>query len=388
MRGGPLEEAFHEVAATVVCAGEEEFWGEVEGGRLARRLAEIYRPVYAIANSVETRALAVALANEGVPVVAVVHEFSGYTKPEGCLGPLYERAAEIVFPADIVRRSSEIDYPILRLRKTWILPQGPSEVPRSRVPKSDQNQTEVELTIRNRLRPKGAEDDLVVVGMGFVDWRKGVDLFVSAATAVLARKPKVAVRFIWIGQGYRSKSAMEVSSYLSEQITRSGLGDRFDLMDAVEDVESIYRQADILFLSSRLDPLPNVSIDATLRGIPVVCFAEASGMAEILASSDETRELVVPHLDVGAAAALIISLATDGDKLKRLKDAVRQIARSHFDMAAYTLALDELGRHARETSKQEDEDAALILASGAFDGPLYLGERAPFVEVESSSESL
>ena len=92
---------------------------------------------------------------------------------------------------------------------------------------------------------------------------------------------------------------MELSSFLSEQISRSGLGDRFNLMDAIDDVESIYQEADLLFLSSRLDPLPNVSIDAALRGIPVVCFAEASGMAEILASNGETRELVVPHLDVG-----------------------------------------------------------------------------------------
>ncbi len=50
-------------------------------------------------------------------------------------------------------------------------------------------------------------------------------------------------------------------------------------------------------------------------------------------------------------------------------------------MAAYALALDELGHHARETTKQEDEDAALILAAEAFDSPLYLGARAPFVKL-------
>ena len=384
LREGPLEKAFAEVAAAVVGPVGNEIFDPAEAARLARRLAEIYRPIYVIANSVETRALVPVLADEGVPTVALVHEFSSYTKPSGSLQLLYERAAEIVFPADIVRRSSEIDYPFLRQRHTHVLPQGPSEVPRSSVPTDDPKRTEAERGIRSRLRPYGAEDDLVVVGMGFVNWRKGVDLFIATATAILAREPEAPVRFIWVGHGYRVVDAIDVSCYLSEQVTRSRLGDRFGFMDAVEDVESIYKEADVLFLSSRLDPLPNVSIDAALRSIPIVCFAEASGMAEILASNDETCELVVPHLDVGAAAALICSLAADGDKIRRLGDAVRELARARFDMGAYVAALDELGGRARQNTEQEDADAAVILAAGAFDPPLYLGPRAPLVELSAA----
>jgi 2-polyprenyl-3-methyl-5-hydroxy-6-metoxy-1,4-benzoquinol methylase/glycosyltransferase involved in cell wall biosynthesis len=385
MREGPLEEAFAEIAAAVVCAAGNEILDAVEGPRLARRLAEIYRPLYVIANSVETRALVPALTDKGVPVVALVHEFSCYTKPAGTLRLLYERAAEIVFPAEIVRRSSEADYPFLKLRHTHVFPQGPSQVPCSRVLASDPQPAEAERTIKRMLRPEGAMEDLVVVGMGYVDWRKGIDLFIAAATAVLARELAVAVRFAWIGHGFRvADTFVDVSSYLSEQITRSGLGDRFKFMDAVVEVEDIYEEADILFLSSRLDPLPNVSIDAVLRGIPVVCFAEASGVAEILASNDETRELVVPHLDVGAAAALIATLAGDRGKLRQLGDAVRELARARFDMGSYVKVLDGLGRGAAQRSKQEELDAAVILAAGAFDLPLYLGAGAPFVELTAA----
>jgi ubiquinone/menaquinone biosynthesis C-methylase UbiE/glycosyltransferase involved in cell wall biosynthesis len=383
MRGGPLKDTFAEVAGAVVGPVGSGTFDALEASRLARRLAQVYRPLYVIANSVETRALVPALTDEGIPVVALVHEFSSSTSP-GSLNLLYERAAEIVFGADIVRRSSEADYPLLKLRHSHVFPQGPSEVPRSRVPMNDANQTDAERTIRTGLRPEWAKDDLVVVGMGFVDWRKGVDLFIATATAILARQPEAPVRFIWIGEGYHPKAVMQVSSYLSEQITRSGLRDRFKLMDAVEDVESIYQEADILFLSSRLDPLPNVSIDATLRGIPVVCFAEASGMAEMLVSNSETRELVVPHLDVGAAATLIGSLAADVDKLRRLGDAVREIARARFDMDAYVKTLDRLGRASAQIRKEEDSDAAVILAERAFDPQLYLGERVPFVELAAA----
>jgi ubiquinone/menaquinone biosynthesis C-methylase UbiE/glycosyltransferase involved in cell wall biosynthesis len=380
MREGSVAEAFAEVASAVVGPAGNEIFDPIESSKLARRLAEIYRPLYVIANSVETRTFVPALTEKGIPVIALVHEFSSYTKPAGTLQLLYERAAEIIFPADIVRRSSEIDYPILRLRRTRVLPQGPSEVPRYRVPTSDPRQAAAERMIRNRLRPDGAGDDLLVVGMGFVDWRKGVDLFIAAATAVFAREPKAPVRFIWIGHGYRVVDAIDVSCYLAEQVARSGLGNRFEFMEAVEEVESIYKEADILFLSSRLDPLPNVSIDAALRGIPIVCFADASGMADILAANDETRELVVPHLDVGASAALIGSLATDRDKLKRFSEAVRGVARAHFDMAAYVVALDKLGRGASQTAEQSNADAAFILTTGAFDPPLYLGASAPLGE--------
>jgi SAM-dependent methyltransferase/glycosyltransferase involved in cell wall biosynthesis len=378
---GPIEISFGEVAAAIVGPIGNDIFDPVELVMLARRLVRIYRPIYVIANSTETRALVPALSDEGVPSVALVHEFSATVKPAGILRLLYERAEEVVFPADIVRRSSEIDYPFLKLRHTHLLPQGPSVVPRSSAPIDDPERTELERAIRSQLRPEDAEDDLVVVGMGTVAWRKGVDLFIATATAVLAREPRPQVRFVWVGDGYGSPLAAEVSSYLSEQIIRSGLGNRFEIMEAVDDVESIYKETDVLFLSSRLDPLPNVSIDAVLRGIPVVCFAEASGMAEILVSHDETRELVVPHLDVGAAAALISSLATDGKKLSRLGDAVREVAQARFDMDAYVAALHELGTRARQSAEREVADAALILKAGAFDAPLYLGERAPLVEV-------
>ena len=107
-------------------------------------------------------------------------------------------------------------------------------------------------------------------------------------------------------------------------------------------------------------------------------------MAEILASNDETRELVVPHLDVGAAAELIGSLAANGDKLSRLGGAVRELARARFDMRTYVAALEEIGRRAKQTAQREAADAGIILSAGAFDSPLYLGARAHFVELAAA----
>ena len=74
-------------------------------------------------------------------------------------------------------------------------------------------------------------------------------------------------------------------------------------------MEPAYALADVFFLSSRLDPLPNVTIDAALRAIPVVCFEGATGMADLLAADALASQCVVPYLDVDAAAGLIARLA-------------------------------------------------------------------------------
>ncbi|WP_321783632.1 rhamnan synthesis F family protein [Paraburkholderia sp. J94] len=379
LRPGALDASFASVADAVVGAQKVDLFNAIDGFYFGRRLADVYRPLYVIANSVETRSLVPGLADRGVPVVALVHEFSGYTKPVGSLQTLYEQAAEVVFPADIVRRSSEADYPLLKLRHTNVLPQGPSEVPKSAQPKRTDASKPKAANVLEKLRPAGAEDALLVVGMGFVDWRKGVDLFVGALTSLTGRHPDAHVRFVWVGHGFKVSDTLDIASYLAEQVERSGVSDRFTFVDAVENVEDVYAQADVLFLSSRLDPLPNVSIDAALRGIPVVCFADASGMAEILGASQATRALVVPHLDAGAAAEIIAHLANDRASLQAFGQAIQELAQERFNMQRYVASVDALGRKAIAGMQREATDVQTILQSEVFDSPLFLGAQAETV---------
>ena len=60
------------------------------------------------------------------------------------------------------------------------------------------------------------------VGRRIIHIRKGVELFVACAAAVSAMKPKRPVRFIWIGGGYDPVNGIDYSTYLAEQIARSG----------------------------------------------------------------------------------------------------------------------------------------------------------------------
>jgi glycosyltransferase involved in cell wall biosynthesis len=126
---------------------------------------------------------------------------------------------------------------------------------------------------------------------------------------------KKKITFVWLGDGYLPDSDVAYSVYLRDQINRSDLRDTVEILDAVADPEPIYSSADLFLLSSRLDPLPNVAIEAAMRALPVVCFDGASGIAELLAQNQATRDLVVPYLDCDAAARLVNQLAEDPVRL-------------------------------------------------------------------------
>ena len=91
----------------------------------------------------------------------------------------------------------------------------------------------------------------------------------------------------------------------------SGLEKTVTFLGEVNSLDPVYAMADIFMLSSRLDPFPNVTIDAMLAGLPVVCFKDASGVAELLSNHVDLKRLVVPYADPSSAAEVIEQLSTD-----------------------------------------------------------------------------
>ena len=369
VRGGAIEEAFEDFAAAVIKPRPEERFDEAEAAYLAKRITATYRPLYVVANSVATRAFVPAFARVFVPVIALVHEFSGQMLPIGVLYPVYGWAARVVFATALVADSSREDYPILAARHVLLLPQGPSMLP----PEPKGSAGKLPSAGPARLRPKELGDGLVVVGMGVVDIRKGVDFFIAVAAEVRRVAPASSVLFVWVGPGYKPEEDVLYSVYLAEQIKRSGVEDHVVFVDEVSDLEAIYAQSDIFLVSSRLDSLPNVAIDAMLRGIPAICFQNATGLAEILADDVTTRDLVVPYIDIAGAARLILELAADPARLRRLSAAVKAKAQTTFDMDRYVGAIDRLGQAAAHDWAEIETDRQTILDEGAFNAELYLG---------------
>ncbi|ABD89721.1 rhamnan synthesis F family protein [Rhodopseudomonas palustris] len=367
--GGPIEPALREAATELVTIPAEFPYGSGEDALFAQKLTETYSPLYAIANSVATRELAILLEAAGVPVIALVHEFSSYFQPIGILNPLYVSASKLVFPAPIVADASVQDYPGLKPRHLDILPQGPSKVPSFQHPTGG---AERRSSVQ-RLEDLALEDTAVILGTGRIEYRKGVDAFIAAASQV-QRSATRKFKFVWIGHLHPSDASY--FGFLQEQIKRSGLEQHVLFVDEVDELEPFYSKADVFFLSSRLDPLPNVAIDASLRKIPVVCFKNASGFAELLECSDTAKELVVPYLDSSAAGRMICDLLADARLLTRLGEDIQAVANATFDMGQYARKLDQLGRTCAADIEQMALDQATILESGIFNASLRFGSCA------------
>ncbi|MHB8270349.1 rhamnan synthesis F family protein [Bradyrhizobium sp.] len=360
-RGGAILPAFEAIAAAVICLPDNFPMHTDEMEVLASKLLRNYAPKYAIANSIESRFIVSELEALDIPVVTLVHEFSSIYRPIGLFCELFSTASVIVFPARIVADSSATDYKILRGRDFNILPQGQSKLPSAPVASNSAARLSDSRAISSE-----RYDEFLVIGIGTIIERKGVDLFIEVAAAAKRIFPGRKLSFAWIG-AYAFEPYLD---QLKEQIDNDELSDTFHFLGEFENLDPIYDRADVFFLASRVDPLPNVAIDAALRGLPVVCFDQASGIAEILSEHDGTRGLVVPHLDTAAAARLICDLAADLVQLGKFSAAVADIAYRHFDMESYVKKIDELGLRARRSLDQIGRDLKTIRQHGAFNPSL------------------
>jgi glycosyltransferase involved in cell wall biosynthesis len=381
LAGGEIATAFEEASSAVVGPLRRKEWHPVEAKHLVRRLLSAYRPCYAIANSIDTRIMMKPLTCAFVPVVALVHEFASYLTPKGEMGRALGWATQSVFSAERVLQSARSEYPSLDNYNLHVLPQGPVEVPAAQA----KERADTDQLIQRAMRPPGWEDAFVVLGCGTIYPRKGVDLFIATAAATAARKPARRIRFVWIGQRLPPGFDRGYFGRLMKQVRHARVGDSFAIVEQVTDLEPAYALADAFFLSSRLDPLPNVAIDSLLRSLPVVCFENCSGMADILLCDPVTRRGVVPELDVEAAADLISSLAADKVLHREIAAASRALAEQNFSMERYIARLDDIGRESMELMRQRQEDFATISADDSFDPVGFLG---PYEEVRTREDAI
>ena len=323
---------------------------------LERGLASLFADrvfKYAVINSVESRPLIAVCAKHAVPTVVLVHEFISYVRPIHALWKALQQATEIVVPASIVARSMVETLPGMARRRLHVEPQGMSTIPSGVTAKEPS--TSEQMTILAEMRAQGA---LIVIGAGSVTLRKGVDLFIAVAAGVQRLGLKRPVHFVWVGGGYRPEEDMSYSIFLKEQLERSPARECLTLMEEVADLEPLYAEAQALLLTSRLDPLPNVTIDAAHRGIPIICFSDASGMSELLLTNDDAAIGVLPHLDVNAAVQLVASMAADESLRMQMARGALALARDIFDMDRYVRRLDALGTEAAARVERQRADTS------------------------------
>ena len=316
---------------------------------------------YVIANSIETANVAGAAQGLDVPVIALVHEFAEYVSPQERVFNVVAQSQLVVFSSILTAESALKCRALDSFRNYLVLPQGKSNIPvSSAMPMSVQ--------LDRLLEDQKSEQRFLVIGCGFVQIRKGVDLFVSVAHRLAKLLGPEKLQFLWVGDGYNPKKDLVYSVWIRDQIVRSGLSNVVTILPGVAgaDLERLYTEADAMMMSSRLDPFPNVTIDAMQAGLPVVCFEGASGTAEFLGSMPQFKPLVAPYLDVDAAAQILARLATEQDFHREMGEALEAISIEAFDMRRYVNKLMNILKQARGMSEQERMDFGTLSETDAL----------------------
>ncbi|ARP84089.1 hypothetical protein CAL12_26920 [Bordetella genomosp. 8] len=379
--GGPLADEFTRIGAAVV--------GPFRNIILAPQIAdsvldEILQQVplrFAITNSVVSTAVCAALAGRYIPNVPLIHEFAAYTRPRG----LFESAAlwsgQLVFSTRLTLQNALEDEPAVAKCRREIIPQGLCRLPPRGT--GDQMPTgEGERLKRAILGQTPRGDEFVVLGLGTVQLRKGVELFIAAAHRMVALDVATNYRFVWIGPNFRPADDFEYSAYLVDQIKRSGLKERLTILPETPDIEVAYDVADMLLLSSRLDPLPNVALDVMSRGIPLVCFDQTTGLADVLADEGLGDRCVAAYLDVHDMADKALAFARDAEYCAATGAALQAISQRRFDMRRYVTQLEDLAAIRRAELDAEREQAQRIAKAQLLDPTFALPPTVMYLSQE------
>lgn len=359
---GPIPEACRQAGAVVigpVVIREATPLTEV----VVAAMAELTSFKFALANSIEARHVLPAFAKRYIPTVTLIHEFAAYIRPHSAFREAVFWSGQVVFSSKVTRDNAVTEYPDLGWREYPVIPQGRCVVP-GRTNGADRADREEAERIQRSLRPEGfSSSGVVILAAGSVEYRKGVDLFIDCAARVLRRAPDLSFRFVWIGKGYDPDRDVAYSVYLEDQVRRSGLDKHVIFLKEVSDLAAAYDAADLFVLTSRLDPLPNVAIDALTIGLPIVCFRKASGIAEFLEESDLGQHSVAAYLDTDDMALKLIALSQSRELRAQLAEKCAAVAATTFNMERYVGQLEQLALQQIEYAEQERVDVQTIEGS-------------------------
>lgn len=338
LKDGPLQAHFQEASARIAVAGA----GAGNGLRgLMWGLTKLdFRVDAAIVNSIVSYPVLAYTHHLKLPSVMLIHEYAAYCKPAYPFDHVVKFSDRVVFSAETTKQNAidEIgDLPILI--RSLVLPQG-------RCVAENEPRQEAEMVAERRVIDQVLPEVdrrrvVTVVGAGTVNLRKGVDVFIQCAASLRRKAPGVGFRFVWVGGGFEPEKDLSYSVYLQEQVRRSGLTDCFTFLDEVADIQRVYDRADLFLLTSRLDPLPNVSIDAVCNGIPLLCFAQASGIADILTNANLGEACVAPYLDVDGITDKALALIADDTLKGQVAKQFLELASQIFSMDSYAARLAE-----------------------------------------------
>jgi glycosyltransferase involved in cell wall biosynthesis len=268
LRSGALLEEFQKTAVTVAISAtpdrDFDFFNLPNSSDIE----------FAILNSVESYPFASAFVRHSIPFANYLHEFANNMPVGKCFwSALFSDL--MVFSSNAVLHSwcdIFMDMRFDTARDTAVISQR--ELRKGVPSKNEFTKARDHLS---RLLGIDCSSRRIIYGAGNVEWRKGVDLFVLTAQMARVKDPEAI--FVWVGDRRNHEDihfGVWLEKHLREADADTSTGNLF-MLPAGDYYPDLCRAADVLFLSSRLDPLPNVVFDAISFGSHAVLFQNATG---------------------------------------------------------------------------------------------------------------
>lgn len=374
LSGGEIYESFLNSGAAVLKIPEfkipESRYRESYIQLVVNKLCHNYDFKFAIVNSIASSSVLSFLSFNFIVTVSLIHEFVSYTRPISIFKDAYFWATKSIFSTKLTAQNFVDSFSEFNSAVLDILPQGKCDVPK--IEHDFQKKWMDENEVLELFRANRSDGDIVLIlGVGLVQYRKGVDLFIECASRVIEDRSGANCRFIWIGNGYDPEFDINYSVYLEDQLKRAGLRNRVTFVNQTTAIEIAYREADLLIISSRLDPLPNVALDAMSLGLCTLCFDKTTGISEFLKENGLEDQCVARYLDTADMANKIIKLASSKKLREELGEKLKKSASLNFDLENYIDKVELYAIDACKSNTLEKLNFDLILKSNKFRQDFY-----------------
>lgn len=193
---------------------------------------------------------------------------------------------------------------------------------------------------RQKLRAWGIPEDKVIVGMvACLKAQKSPEDFVEVAARVLKKTDRA--HFVMAGDG-------ELRQSVEERIRKHGIGDHFTLLgwQSEKDMPEVYRNLDVVVLTSLWEGLPCVFSEAMACELPIVA-TNVDGAREAIFDGDNGY-LHEPH-DVDSMAASVLKLIADPEARRAMGEKGRSRV-MEFDIGTSVAAVESVYRECLKTT--------------------------------------
>jgi glycosyltransferase involved in cell wall biosynthesis len=170
----------------------------------------------------------------------------------------------------------------------------------------------------------------IIAGVGRQSPEKGFDQLVDAARLLVRDDDRVGIVLVGDGPDRSMLEALVRASRLESNVVFAGFR---------TDVDRLLPGADILAQASHTEGLPNVVLEASAAGLPVVA-TDVGGTSEII--EDGVNGFLVPAADPPALARRLLDLVRSPELRHQMGDRGRDLVRARFSFARQAAAYEEL----------------------------------------------